>query len=70
MNSGSHINLRYENADQDERLVISFYVTEADYERLKALAAEGVSVSVIEMVKEQVEKLVERLGKSPGEGRS
>jgi len=57
-----------EEVNEEGRLV-SFQVTEAEYERLKALAqVEGVSVS--ELVKEQVEKFVERLKKPPGEGRS
>ena len=57
-----------EEVNEDGRLV-SFQVTEAEYERLKALTlAEGVNVS--ELVKEQVEKFVKRLEKSPGEGRS
>jgi len=53
-----------EEVNEEGRLV-SFQVTETEYERLKALAlAEGVNVS--ELVKEQVEKFVKRLEKSPG----
>jgi len=52
----------------EERRLVYFQVTETEYELLKALAlAEGVSVS--EWAKEQVEKFVKRMKKSPGEGR-
>ena len=57
-----------EEVNEEGRLV-SFQVTETGYERLKALAmAEGLSVS--DWAKEQVEKFIKSLEKSPGEGRS